>query len=450
MTEYSSMSHEQLYNYVFSGSPSTVDAEATFNQKHGKSVSEATSDLQTTLAKIQASWSGAAADEFSQQANSIVQQMQQHAQIADNTYTWMDYASRSLTWAQQNMPSPPSGAEQDLADVNKNSISEWGLGLLTDGGSYLASKAAEEDISKKKAAAVSVMTQLASAYTTANSHLQSQNIDGGTDPGDPGGSSTKKNGQDGSGSSAGGGSGGGMIMPMAMAVPSGGGAGGGSGSAPHAFTSPAQPVTTGSTGTGTGSGSGTTGSGTTSSKQPTTVTAGLGDLPTGTTASIPSSGYSGAGSTTGGYSANNSLGGLGPGGLADFGGSGAAGLGSGGLGADDEGSFGSGGGLGTGSGTGSGLSGGTGTGELGEEAGGTGFGAQPGTGSTTAAAAAGDAEGAGSTGQNAMMGGGMGGMGRGAGGQEERGTRASWLKEDPDYWYGDKMKNAAPPGGVIE
>jgi hypothetical protein len=46
----------------------------------------------------------------------------------------------------------------------------------------------------------------------------------------------------------------------------------------------------------------------------------------------------------------------------------------------------------------------------------------------------------------------MGGMGRGGagGGREERGGRATWLTEDPDYWYGDKMKNAAPPGGVIE
>jgi hypothetical protein len=43
-------------------------------------------------------------------------------------------------------------------------------------------------------------------------------------------------------------------------------------------------------------------------------------------------------------------------------------------------------------------------------------------------------------------------MGRGAGGagKDERGNRASWLKEDRDYWYGDKYKNAAPPGGVIE
>ena len=47
---------------------------------------------------------------------------------------------------------------------------------------------------------------------------------------------------------------------------------------------------------------------------------------------------------------------------------------------------------------------------------------------------------------------GGGGMGRGMGGGrgEERGGRSTWLKEDPDYWYGDKMKGAAPPGGVIE
>jgi hypothetical protein len=51
------------------------------------------------------------------------------------------------------------------------------------------------------------------------------------------------------------------------------------------------------------------------------------------------------------------------------------------------------------------------------------------------------------------MGGMMGGMGmgRGAGGRdEERGNRASWLKEDEDFWYSEKMKNAAPPGGLIE
>jgi hypothetical protein len=95
----------------------------------------------------------------------------------------------------------------------------------------------------------------------------------------------------------------------------------------------------------------------------------------------------------------------------------------------------------------------TGTGELGEEAGGTGYGSPNESNSSVggSGSAAGEAEGAGSAGsQEGMMGGGMGGMGHGAGGgQEERGSRASWLKEDPDYWYSDKMKNAAPPGGVI-
>ena len=463
MTDYNSMSHQQLYDYVFSGSSANVESEATLNQSHGKSVTEATTDLSNTLTKIQASWSGAAADEFTAQTTAIVQQMQQHAQAADNTYTWMNYASQYLTWAQQNMPSPPSSAEQDLADVNKNSVSEWGIGILTGGTSYLASNAAQEDIANKKAAAVSVMTQLASAYTTANSNLPVEwNIEGGgTDQGGGLGGSTKSSqGSSGSSSTSNGSnaSAAGMVLPMTMAMQgaAGGYSGGNSGDSSVTSRVPANSSYTSGSGSSSGTTSGSTGtpgSGVTDSKLPTTVTSGLGDLPTtGTTTG--SSGYTGLGTTTGGGGSSSGLGGLGglgAGGLSEFGGSGAAGLGSGGLGAEGEGgSYGS-TGLSTSNGKSAALSGGTGTGELGEEAGGTGYGSQSGAGSGTAAAAAGEAEGTGSTGQSGMMGG-MGGMGHGGGGggQEERGNRASWLKEDPDYWYSDKMKNAAPPGGVIE
>ncbi|HTJ37173.1 MAG TPA: hypothetical protein VL738_28430, partial [Dactylosporangium sp.] len=127
MTDYSSMSHQQLFDFVQSGSASYVESAATLNEDHSKSVTQATEDLQNTLTKIQSSWTGAAADQFSQQANALVQQMQQHAQTADNTHTWMNYASQSLSWAQSNMPSPPSQAEQDLAAINSNPVSEWGL-----------------------------------------------------------------------------------------------------------------------------------------------------------------------------------------------------------------------------------------------------------------------------------------------------------------------------------
>ena len=467
MTDYNSMSHQQLYDYVFSGSPSNVESEATLNQNHGKSVSDATSDLQKTLTNIQGAWSGAAADEFTQQANSIVQQMQIHAEGADTVHTWMNYASQYLTWAQSNMPSPPSSAEQALADVNKNSVSEWGIGILTGGTSYLASNAAQEDIAKKKAAAVSVMTQLASAYGTANENLAPLIFDGGTDTGggdEPPPVSTTKGSQSSSGSSSGSSgsnaSAAGMVLPMTMAMQgaAGGYSGGNSGDSGDSGVTSRVPTGSsytsgsGSSSSSTSGSTGTPSSGVTDSKLPTTVTSGLGDLPTtGTTTG--SSGYTGLGTTTGGGGSSSGLGGLGglgAGGLSEFGGSGAAGLGSGGLGAEGEGgSYGS-TGLSTSSGKSAALSGGTGTGELGEEAGGTGYGSQSGAGSGTAAAAAGEAEGTGSTGQSGMMGG-MGGMGHGGGGgQEERGNRASWLKEDPDYWYSDKMKNAAPPGGVIE
>ena len=445
MSEYSSMSHQQLYDYVFSGSPSNVESEATLNKKHATSVSDATTELKKTLTSIQASWSGSAADEFSQQANSIVQQMEQHAQNADTTSTWMSHASQALSTAQKTMPSPPSSAEQGLADINTNSVSEWGVGILTGGTSYLASKAAAEDISKKKAAAVSAMTKLASAYNVSNDNLTGvgeQMNDSGTDVDAPvsSGTNNSQNDKDGStsGSNGNGSNSGSTFVPIAMLMPSSGDAGGDSEITPRVSTG-ARSVQR-----STGSSSGTPGLGVTDPKQPTTVTSGLGDLPTsGSTTGIPSS-FSGT--TTGsGYSGGGTggIGGLGAGGLADFGGSGAAGLSDGG----GESSLGS-----SGSGARSVPSGETGTGEIGEEAGGTGYGTPAGSDSSLggAGSAAGSPEGAGASNQDSMMGGGMGGMGHGAGGgQDERGDRAGWLKEDPDFWYSDKMKNAAPPGGVI-
>src|ERR1700722_13145953 len=114
MTDYSSASHQQMYDYVHSGSPSTVQNEADLNTNHGKSVTTATSDLQKTLTKIQTAWEGAAADQISQQANSIVGQMNQHATNADNVGQVMTFVSKTLQWSQSNMPSPPSAAEQAL------------------------------------------------------------------------------------------------------------------------------------------------------------------------------------------------------------------------------------------------------------------------------------------------------------------------------------------------
>jgi hypothetical protein len=48
-----------------------------------------------------------------------------------------------------------------------------------------------------------------------------------------------------------------------------------------------------------------------------------------------------------------------------------------------------------------------------------------------------------------MMGG-VGGRGGPGGTGDERGNRAGYLRQDRDYWYSEKDKQAAPPGGVIE
>jgi type II secretory pathway pseudopilin PulG/uncharacterized protein YukE len=472
MTDYGSMSHQDLYNYVHSGNPSTIQSEADNNTQHSKSVTEATQELQTTLAGIQSSWSGAAADQFSQQANALVAQMNQHAADADTIGQVMNYASSSLSWAQKYMPSPPSEAEQLLADIDSNAATGIIGGLLTGGAANLASEAAKQDIANKKQAATQVMTQLASAYSQAQSQLpSSQSLY--EDPTNPGSGSKDGNGN-------GSGSGGGVVAapimyPMPVSSGEGGGGGGGShysgGGAGGSYGGNYGGYGGTGGGSGGGSGGGTSGGGggvgggggggfyqpgpvipKEGIAPPTTVTSGFGGGGNGGGGGNPYGGIGGGGGGigAGGGGGFGGIGGSGNGGLSGLGGSGGTfGGGGGGIGAAGLGGA---GGLGAG-----GMAGGSGN--LGEEAGGTGYGAQSslrsggsGSGSastgTSAAAAAGEGEG-----NNAeQMGGMMGGMGRGAGGgsKEERGNRASWLKEDRDYWYGDKYKDAAPPGGVIE
>src|SRR6185312_14672204 len=99
--------------------------------------------------------------------------MNQHASDADTVGQVMNYASSSLNWAQQYMPSPPSEAEQLLADVDSNAVTGVIAGIFSGGTANLASEVAKKDIENKKQAATQVMTQLASAYTQAQSQLPS-------------------------------------------------------------------------------------------------------------------------------------------------------------------------------------------------------------------------------------------------------------------------------------
>jgi uncharacterized protein YukE len=458
MTDYNAMSHQQLYSYVWSGSPSAVEGEATLNQAQSKAITSAANSLFTTLTKIQSSWSGAAADEFTQQTNAILNQMKDHAEAAQKIYTAMNHVSSVLQWAQTYMPSPPSEAEDAIADIDNNGVVGTILGIGTFGTSALASEAAKKDIEAKKATAVHVMTALASAYTQATNELTQTHIsDPITDPigGGKGSTKSKDNNGGSSSSAATNAAAAGMMLPFTAGVvaahTNGAGAGSSVSSSEHSYTAPESSTSTGSTtapssGT-TGTGSGSTGTG--------TVTSGLGATSTASPGSTPVAGSMGSSSGYGSSGATNDVASFGaPGSLGSYGSSGLiSDSDSSGYGAGGSGSYGSYGSAG-GAGSGTQASGGTGTGEIGgEEAGGAGtglIGSSANTG-TSAAAAAGDSSGSGSSveGMGGMMGG-MG-MGRGAGGgSEDRGNRASWLKEDEDFWYSEKMKNAAPPGGLIE
>jgi uncharacterized protein YukE len=423
-TDYSKMDHQTLYNYAHSGNPDQMNATALAWQSHSQALDDATSELQTNLTAIQSQWQGAAADAYFQQSQAVATKMQTQADNAANTSTAVTNTASALTWARGNMPDPPSWLEQQAANIDSNVVT-GALGFITTGGAAnAASELAKHDIADKHQQAISTMTQLASAYTSAQGQLPST---AGSNYKDP------ENG-DGNGNGNGNGTGTAPVMPVPVypiGTTSGGGGGGGGYS--------------GGSGTGNGGGSGSygggtggAGGGTASGKVPaysdpggTTFTQGAADG-TGTTG--------GYGSSTDPYSSptDGAAGGYGAGGAGELGGVGAGGLGAGA------------GALGGGFGAG-----GYGSGKYGVGKGGTSLGSGEGTGigseKSTAAkfGAAGEGKGVegGAQGQQGMMGG-AGGRG-GAGGQgEERGTRAGFLRQDPDYWYGDKQ--AAPPGGVIE
>jgi WXG100 family type VII secretion target len=438
MTDYSNMDHQQLYDYVQSGDPNAMNHTAQAWANHAAAIQDATHGLQTNLTAIQSQWHGAAADAYFQQSQDVAQKMQTHADNANATSTAVGNTASALSWARNNMPQPPSWLEQETAKIDSN-FATGAIGFALGGpGVTVASEMAKHDIEQKHQQAISTMTQLAGAYTAAQQQLPSSTGHGSFD--DPGNGNNNGNNPGGPGATP-------MPVPVypvggtpiggsPVSVGHGGGGygGGGHGSGGGGY---------GGGGFGGGSGGAGGGSG-----------RGLHDPipafhdPGGTSTQGTSFG---AGGTSGSLYGGTGMGGN-PG--STFGGGGAGGLGEAGLGAAGLGGLGGAAGMGGfgGKAGGTGLGGGEGSG-IGAEGGASetsGSGSPYGAAARAAAGVAGEGE-AGAEGQQGMMGGGMGGMGGrgGAGGSgEERGNRAGFLRQDPDYWYGDKK--AAPPGGVIE
>jgi WXG100 family type VII secretion target len=459
MTDYSKMNHQTLYNYAHSGSPDAMNNTATAWQNHSQALEQATSELQTNLTAIQSQWEGAAADAYFQQSQDVATKMQTHADNAANTSTAVTNTANALTWARQNMPDPPSWLEQQTANIDSNIVTGAIGFLTTDGAATVASEMAKHDIANKHQQAISTMTQLAAAYTSAKSQL-------------PTAAFVHKDPSDGQGNGNGSSSSGGSppVMPVPIYPMSSAGVGGGIGSGYPGDTGSGHLGSGGTSrvgvsgGSGSGVGGGSTGGGP-AIKVPSFTNPGGETFTQGTGAAGGTSagGVSGSSNSFGlpaessvGFSggAGQYGGGIGSGGAAGLGalGAGAGALGAGEFGSGEGGSYGGVGGYGSrkfGTGTGAtDLGAGEGSGIWGGEGSAGGAGSR--YGSKTVAAGEGEVATGGAAdaqGQPGMMGG-MGGRGGAGGSGEERGNRAGFLRQDPDYWYGDKQ--AAPPGGVIE
>ncbi|MBS2964980.1 PPE domain-containing protein, partial [Actinocrinis puniceicyclus] len=171
MTDYSNVSHQELYNYVQSGDPNAMSDTAQAWQSHATQLQEATQELQTNLTAIQSQWQGAAADTYFQHSQTVATKMQTHADNASNTSVAVTNTASALSWARGNMPSPPSWAEQQAANIDSNAATGIVAGLLTGGEANIISEIAKHDIAQRHQQAVSTMTQLASAYSSAQQQL---------------------------------------------------------------------------------------------------------------------------------------------------------------------------------------------------------------------------------------------------------------------------------------
>lgn len=435
---YKSMSHQQLYDYVTSGSLSAIDSSQGTIKTYAGDLDQATTDLNKTLSAIQQDWTGAASDNYFEQAQTVVKNMQGQVTNAQDTAKALGTAYSALAAARHAMPHPPSGAEQALANLgNAPAGLDVVAGVMTDGISAVASKQAQDAINSSRQKAVSAMEALAAGYQQAQSELPAV-TDGFDKKKDDGSQSQTQN---------------------ANQIPMGGGAGA---VVPIFYPNPASGLTTGAQAVGGNGGSAKKSGAGAVTPQPVTslqgagAAAGAGSGPIG---AVPSptglAGGSAAGSrasglvgAVGGYGAGNLGPNLSPSGLfgeEDGGGYGAAGGGVGGgtgaAGFGDEGAA----ALGL-----SGVDGVSGVGGDGAVAGTEGSadgiaaaGADPDT-------AAGGAAQGGSEHQDSesMMGGtgGRGGLGGGSG--DEQRDDSQYIREGEDYWYGDKKY--APPGGLIE
>lgn len=495
MTDFGRFSHPQLANMIGPASVAGVNEAADTWQQVASRLGDYADALSASWSKVAQTWTGSAADQFGAGVRSLVTQSRTTAQHAASTSAGLHQADTAMRTALNSMPpylvNNAAAQQQETAvgqqvggwaaqgdpGASTSALSATGGQLALQGMNWLTGQAntAMDTVDNGQAQAAGVMSRLATAYNGITFDT------GGTAP-------TKKPPVDQPGSTRnpdvtsphGPGSDPGADPP-ATTTPGPGSVG--SPNPPGSPSPPAGPGTTRRAGPGAGApnlpgGSGPAGDPGGPGSGSNSPGAGSGGLPGSGSGGLPggSGGTAGAGSGAGGSglpSSGTSLPGMpgtsggasdpggaslagasagGGGGLSGFGagtsglgglGSGGGGIGAGGPGAGGPG----GGGIGGGARLG-GLAGLLPAGET-SAAGKPGAGAEGssrnGAGGNGATAEEEQAE-AGRAGQPESGMGGMGGLGGAGGGGDQRGNRAGYLREDPEYWT--HRRDVVPP--VIE
>jgi uncharacterized protein YukE len=458
-TDFSKYSHQQLYDMVHNmNSDGGIDAIASNATGAAQQLELMVTQYLNQVAGIGQSWTGKAADSYMQFASGVGTAAQALTDQMTSVGGTLSSVSCAIEQAKSDMPPVPTDAINQLNQWKQTTpVSGRAAGLS---GGYTQTEitsgvnANQATINQAHSKAVATMNNLASTYPIYTRELTSSNsavLAATPKVRDTGNTST------GSASST---SNGGSNSSSGSSGSAGRGSSGAASTSPRSYGTYSSRISSPNgykvapiSGTGLSLTSSTTSGGPSGGRSATPPTVGEAGSTTGSSGSS----LAGVGGSGSGYTAGSSgLGGL----SSAVGSAGEAGTESGfggvarfgGFGRSREAVGGGGGYEGTGSTSmGSGSSRTTTSriwaGTSGEDGAAGSFGD---SGAIDSAGQSGADSGSSSPAEGGMMGGmGTGGSGAG-GGQSQRRERAKYLTQDPEWWYGDALKNNLPVGGLIE
>lgn len=178
MSEYATMSHQELFRLAHSGDPGRLFSAGDHWHRVSADMSELKLDLEHALAGLAEGWQGQAADAFQQQGRAVGEKIGQVVTRSRALGDGLHAMGDALGEARAQMPAPPSALEAGAEEALSGAAHGGTAGALAGGPlggliGVLAGKALGTHVRAQHNQAVRVMQELGHKYTTATEKFRS-------------------------------------------------------------------------------------------------------------------------------------------------------------------------------------------------------------------------------------------------------------------------------------